>query len=156
MKFISVMMLVLLSGLFIAGCPDKSPNKPSDGNPFEGGKPLEDEKYGSMTLLDKKQMGDHEVSIYVNAFRVGDDKDIKEPAVRIYVKGGSPEKRVVRVWLADSKENKLTTPANGDWNKSGENFLCKPDLKEKGIKPGTYKLWVSVDEALDSWDISVK
>jgi hypothetical protein len=155
MKFATILFAVLFSSFLAIGCTEKSTDKPESSS-FGGGEALQDDKYGTLTEFDKKRMGDRDVTLYMNTWRVGDDKDIKDPVLRVYLSGAEPEKCVIHAWLADANGNAVTPHAVGDWTKSGNNFLLKLDFKEKSTPHGMYKLWVRVGEAEDSWDVTVK
>jgi hypothetical protein len=92
----------------------------------------------------------------MNEWYASDDRAHSDPVIRVYVKGNEPEKRVIHAWLVDSRGNVVTPHAIGDWTHSGANFLLKLNLREKSVQPGMYKLWVRVDQAEDSWDVTVK
>ena len=155
MKTAFVILFLLLSCPLFTACTDKAATKP-ESTAFGGGESVEDDKYGKLTELDKKRMGDHDVTLYVNEWRVGNDKDIKEPVLRVYLSGAEPEKRVVHAWLVDFAGNDLTPHAIGEWRKSDGSFLCVLDFKTKSVSTGACKLWLSVDDAKDSWEVTIK
>ncbi|CAG0975229.1 hypothetical protein ANRL2_01960 [Anaerolineae bacterium] len=154
MKFAGILVLALFSSLLIFGCTQES--KAKLDSTLGGGEAIEDDNYGTLREFDKKRMGDYDVTLYLNEWRTGDDNDIKDPVIRVYVKGVEPEKRIIHAWLVDSLGNVVTPHAIGDWSSSGANFLLKLDLKKKSVRHGMYKLWVRVDQAEDSWDVTVK
>ncbi len=111
---------------------------------------------GSMVAMSEKRLGDHDVTIYVNEWRSSGGP---QPRLYVVVQNNLDERHnghVVRAWLTDSMGNKVMPRANGKWRNGNNDYNCPCDLSSRFVPAGAYKLWISVDEAEDSWDVSVK
>ncbi len=145
MKRAAILMLSLLVAITVVACGGSNAkgNTPTNASHEHG------DDHGKMKEIGKKKVGDRDVTVSVSEWDVG-----KEGVAEVAVSGDGADKLAIKAWIAGDDGKEASPKATGSWAADEKMFDCHIELG-KDLKPGKYKLWISVGDAKESWDVEV-
>ncbi|MCC6573004.1 MAG: hypothetical protein IT462_04360 [Planctomycetes bacterium] len=147
MKKLTLLLLVLVSVITLAACGGAN-NTPVNNAPKTDGGHKDHghgDEHGKMTDLGKKKVGDRDVEVGVDEWKVG-----KEGVAEVKVSG---DKIDVKFW-AEQDGKEISPKKTGEWNGDEKLWDCHVELAK--AKAGKAKLFVEIGDKKESWDVVVK